>query len=142
MLDNPSPNGVPRDGHDPVTGRFAPGNRVAKGNSIARRMHDLRQTILDATTAEQVAEVWDAVRKLALGGDVSAARLYIEQTIGQPAKAIELSGPDGAALDLPSVVTTIMIALGDEPEARIKVAAAFHQLGRARDELPRLGSGA
>src|SRR5215472_2385489 len=103
MLDNPSPNGVPRDGHDPVTGRFAPGNRVAKGNSIARRMHDLRQTILDATTAEQVAEVWDAVRKLALGGDVSAARLYIEQTIGQPVRAIELSGPDGTALDLPSV---------------------------------------
>jgi hypothetical protein len=53
----------------------------------------------------------------------------------KPSKAVEISGPDGANLDLPTVVSVIMLALGDDQAARPKVASAFRQLGRADEGL-------
>jgi hypothetical protein len=122
-------------------GLFARGNTFATGNPANRRMRELRQALLDCATPEKVREVEASLHELAVGGDVHAARTWLEFCTGKPPQAVELAGPDGESLDLPSVVSTIMIALGDEPEARIKVAAAFHRLGRSRDGLPQLGSG-
>jgi hypothetical protein len=81
--------------------------------------------------------------EMAIGGDVAAAKVWLDHVVGKPVQAVELSGPDGAALDLPAIVSTIMIALGDDPTARVKVAAAFRRLGEtSRDGgLDRVESG-
>jgi hypothetical protein len=36
--------------------------------------------------------------ELALAGDITAARLYLEYCVGRPVQALELSGPDGEKL--------------------------------------------
>jgi hypothetical protein len=121
---SPERNG--RDGR----GLFQSGNQIARGNVGNARMKALRRALLDCATPEKVKEVEASLYGLAIGGDTTAIRIWLDHVVGRPVQSVSLSGPDGAVLDLPSVVSTIMVALGDEPEARIKVAAAFHRLQR------------
>jgi hypothetical protein len=122
-MHEPSTNGRSYDG------RFAPGNQISQGNLGNKRMKELRRALLDSATPEAVREVGEALQEMARGGDVAAAKVWLDHVIGKPVQAVELSGPDGSALDLSTIVGTIMVALGDMPEARVKVAAAFRRLG-------------
>lgn len=117
-------------GRDRMTGRFAPGWKGGPGSGLSRRQYELRKELVEAQTPEYVRAVGKKLLKLALDGDVQAARVWLEYVVGKPTQAVEISGPDGAALDLTSVVSVIMLALGDDQAARVKVAAAFRQLGR------------
>jgi hypothetical protein len=122
-MDEPTPKGRQLDG------RFATGNRISQGNIGNKRMQELRRALLGSTTPEDVQEVGKALLEMAIGGDVAAAKVLLDHVVGKPVQAVELSGPDGVALDLPAIVSTIMIALGDDLTARVKVAAAFRRLG-------------
>jgi hypothetical protein len=122
-----SPNGRQSDG------RFATGNKHSLGHAGNRRQRELRAALIEAATPEKVKAVEEALHELAVGGDVAAAKVWLDHVVGKPVQALEVSGPDGQALDLPAIVSTIMIALGDEPAARIKVAAAFRKLGSSGD---------
>ena len=135
-MNNPSSNGTP-NGRDPVTGYFGKGNNFSRGNAGARRMQELRQAVLDAVTVDQVKAVINKLAEQATSGDVSAARVFLEQVIGKPHQALELSGPAGEALglDMASLTTTILEALADYPEAKILVAAALQRQNNADDEL-------
>ena len=117
-------------------GLFQPGNQIAKGNVGNARMKELRRTLVEAATPEKVKAVEESLHELAVGGDVAAAKVWLDHVVGKPVQALELSGPDGTALDLPAIVATIMVALGDEPAARVKVAAAFRKLGSSADGDP------
>ena len=55
-------------------GYFARGSKLASGNVYAKRMHELRRTILDATDPADVPAVMASLLKLAKGGDVTACR--------------------------------------------------------------------
>jgi hypothetical protein len=50
--------------------------------------------------------------------------------LGRPKESVELSGSDGQPLALSTILQVILTALGDDQAARIKVAAAFHMLGK------------
>jgi hypothetical protein len=117
-----SPNGRQIDG------RFATGNKHSLGHAGNRRQRELRAALIEAATPEKVRAVEEALHELAVGGDVAAAKVWLDHVVGRPVQALELSGPDGQALDLPAIVSTIMVALGDDPAARVKVAAAFRRL--------------
>ena len=121
----PSPNGRLPDG------RFGAGNTISQGNVGNKRMKELRRALLDAVTPEDVQAVAKTLKELAVAGDVPACKVLLDHVIGKPVQALELSGPEGSSLDLTTIVSTIMIALGDDMDARIKVAAAFHRLGEA-----------
>ncbi len=117
-------------------GRFAPGNRVALGNPNNRKMHDLRRALLDSADADAVVRVGNRLRALAEGGDVQAAKLWMEYVIGKPPQAIELSGPDGEPLgvDWVRLQDALMGALSRFPDARVAVAVALRGLADdARD---------
>ena len=117
-------------------GLFQAGNQIAKGHVGNARMRELRRTLVEAATPEKVKAVEESLHELAVGGDVAAAKVWLDHVVGKPVQAVELSGPDGQALDLPAIVATIMVALGDEPAARVKVAAAFRKLGSSADGDP------
>jgi hypothetical protein len=133
MGDDLIPTLIPRDGRD-ETGRFVTGNRAARGNRGRAKMQELRDALLEAGTPARVLEVEAAVREMAIGGDVSAAKLWWSYMVGMPVQAVEVSTPDGGNLNLATVLTTILVALGDDEAARVKVAAAFHKLGRRHQE--------
>jgi hypothetical protein len=109
-------------------GRFAPGNRFATGNPNSRRMHDLRRVLLEAVGDDDIRAVVARLFEQAKGGDVQAAKLVLEYAVGRPAQSVELSGPDGAVLDLGRLGGEVLAALAGYPEARILVAARLRSL--------------
>jgi len=75
------------NGRDPTTGRFSEGNRAAVGNPHAKRVGELRTALLDAVMPEDVQAVAKALVEAAKGGDVAAARVLFERTLGRPVEA-------------------------------------------------------
>jgi hypothetical protein len=118
-------------------GRFAPGHQFAKGNPNARRMYALRKALLDSAGPDDVRRVGKKLLDLAEGGDVAAAKVWLEYTVGKPPQALELSGPDGEPLgvDWPRLQAVLLGALGRYPEAKVAVAVALRGLADdARDD--------
>jgi hypothetical protein len=129
-MNEPGPNGRSPDG------RFALGNQAATGNPINRRMKELRRALLDSTSPEDVKAVGQTLWELATGGDVQAARVWLEFVIGKPPQALEVSGPDGQALGIEVVMTAVLVALAPYPEARLAVAARLKEVGRVPGDDP------
>ena len=100
-MNEPSPNDRTLDG------RFAPGNAISQGNLGNKRMKELRRALLECATEEKVKAVEESLHELAVGGDVAAAKVWLDHVVGKPVQALEVSGPDGQALNLPSIVSTI-----------------------------------
>src|SRR3954463_86045 len=105
-MERASMNGT--DGRDTMTGRFAPGWKGGPGNGLSRRMHQLRKELGDASPPDDVKAVGSKLLELAKGGDVQAAKVWLEYIVGRPAQAVEISGPEGSTLDLTTVVSVIM----------------------------------
>lgn len=80
---------APRDGRD-GNGRFAPGNRLSKGNPHARRVHKLRSVLLKAATPARMKRVALTLLRLAESGDVPAAKLLLQYTIGNPDQRLDV----------------------------------------------------
>ena len=120
-----------------LNGRFAKGNRVGVGNLLAQRTREMRESIFDCVTADQVKAVVKKMGEQAVDdGDVAAARVFLEYTCGKPAQSVELSGADGGPLgiDVASVSRIIMVALAEYPEARFRVASALREVAKANGD--------
>jgi hypothetical protein len=111
-------------------GHFVKGNSVAKGNPQAKRMAELRKAAREAATEEDVQALIRKMGEMGRDGDVPAAKVYLEYTVGKPVQGIELSGADGdpMRLDMANLTTVIMQALNPHPEARYAVAAALRTI--------------
>ncbi len=75
------PNGA--NGRD-ANGRFAKGNPGGPGPAFPRRVAELRAAILDAVTPADVVDVIRALVKAAKGGDVAAAKVFLDRILGTP----------------------------------------------------------
>ncbi len=129
------------DGRDRMTGRFGAGNQIARGNPVNRRMQELRRSLLDCATADDIQDIYRSLMESARAGDTTASRLLLEHLVGKPRESIELSGPDGSSLSLGMVVAAVMSAFPDDPAARVRVAAAFKRVGRIEAEANGDGMG-
>jgi hypothetical protein len=132
------------DGNHRPDGRFAPGNRASRGNPLARRMFQLRRSLLDAADPEAVARVGRKLAALAEAGDVQAAKVWLDYVVGRPAQAVELSGPAGEPLgvDLGGLHAALMATLAPFPEARVRVALALKGLADESRDVDQTGDGA
>lgn len=70
-----------------ASGKFAQGNPGGPGNPHAKRVGELRTALLDAVTPEDMRAVVKALVEAARGGDVAAARVLFERTLGRPVEA-------------------------------------------------------
>ena len=68
-------------------GRFAPGNRLAKGNPFSRRMAQLRSALISAVTEDDLRGIIQALIEKAKKGDVAAAKEVLDRTLGKPQEA-------------------------------------------------------
>jgi hypothetical protein len=127
---------VPTSNGRHVDGRFTPGNAIGKGNPGNRRQRELRAALIEAATPEKVKAVEEALYELAVGGDVAAAKVWLDHVVGKPVQAVELAGPDGQALGMEVVMTAVLAALAPYPEARLAVAARLKGVGRGHDAGP------
>jgi hypothetical protein len=77
----PSTNGA--NGRD-ARGRFAKGNTGGPGNPYAAAAAQFRAAIFAAVTAEDVRAIVKKMVELAKAGDLVAARLIFDRTVGPP----------------------------------------------------------
>jgi hypothetical protein len=132
-MNEPSP-ASPNGRH--VNGRFAPGNQAAVGNPGNTRMKELRRALLECATEEKVKAVEESLHELAVGGDVAAAKVWLDHVVGKPLQAVEVSGPDGQGVGVEVLMTAVLAALAPYPEARLAVAARLKGVGRGHDAGP------
>jgi len=127
------------NGHD-SRGYFTKGNKLGRGNPVAKRSHELRKVLLDTTSAADVERVGRKLYEMALDGDVQAAQVWLSYIVGKPTQAVQVSGPDGKALGVQVIVAAVLKALGPYPEARLAVAGKLAAIEDARD-VPNEGAG-
>lgn len=94
-IDEQQAGGGERKGRD-GRGRFLPGNSGGPGNPFGRRVAALRKTLLDAVTDEQIRDIGLKMIELAQAGDVAAAKLVFQYTLGRPAETVD---PDRVEVD-------------------------------------------
>ena len=91
MAERPISNGASGRDRDHVTGRFAPGNQIARGRThpVSRRVKRLRAELLRAITPRDIREVVEALVGEAKRGNIAAARELLNRALG-PAEAVDL----------------------------------------------------
>lgn len=67
-----------------ASGRFAPGNKLGRGNPFARQAQRLRSALFAAVSEEDLRDVVQALVAQAKQGNVQAAREVLERTLGKP----------------------------------------------------------
>jgi hypothetical protein len=89
---NPSPNPIPvaenANGRD-ANGRFTNGNPGGPGNPYYRRQAHLKRMVLECVTDADVQSVLQVLLGLARSGDLAAIKLFLEYTVGKPAKELD-----------------------------------------------------
>jgi hypothetical protein len=115
--------------HTPA-GKFAPGNRLGRGNPNARRVHELRLQFLDAVHPDTIPALARRLQVQALNGDLDSMKLLLDYTLGKPAQAVALTDADGGPLgfNFHQVTAVVLDALADDPARRIEVAARLMEL--------------
>lgn len=117
------------NGRNRITGHFEKGWKGGPGNPFSKRLHELRQSVIDCTTPEDVKAVIGKLFELAKSGDVQAARVWLEYVIGKPAQSLEISGRGGEPLgtDLARLTAVIETALAPWPEAKFALARSLRE---------------
>jgi hypothetical protein len=117
-------------------GAFAKGNKLATGNPQAKRAGELRKVLRDATTEDDVKNVWKALMVAAVCGDVVAIRLFLEHTVGKPVTPVEVTGAGEAPIqtDITAIVAIIQQEEPD-PDRRLKIARRILSLGQRTVEV-------
>lgn len=78
-MSKPSTNG--QNGRD-AKGRFAPGNVGGPGNPLAARVAKLRAELLSCVTLADMRAIIRKMVELAKAGDIQAAKLVFDRTLG------------------------------------------------------------
>lgn len=132
---------TPQDNGRDARGRFATGNPGGPGNPYGKRCAELRAAVLEAVGPEDLREVVARILDSAKGGDLAAAKLLLERTLGKVPAAPQ-DAPE-AQVDLPHLATTtdtveaanaILAAMGEgrvSPEAAVKMTAVVELARRA-----------
>ena len=79
-------NTIPQDESNGRTanGKFAVGNKLAKGNPYAKKVGILRAELLSAVTIEDIRAVIAKLIEKAKGGDLAAIKEVFDRTLGKP----------------------------------------------------------
>src|SRR5262249_23532145 len=87
-MDTPQAEARPQVRRD-ANGRFAIGNDGGPGNPFARQTAALHSAFLQRATPEDMKAIADKLIEQAKGGNVVAAKLVLQYTIGKPAPAVQ-----------------------------------------------------
>jgi hypothetical protein len=73
-------------------GQFTTGWKGGPGNPFSQRVQTLRAVILNAATKERMQDVVNALIQKAIKGDVAAAKLFLEYTVGSVRQEVAIAG--------------------------------------------------
>lgn len=95
--------------HRDSSGRFRKGNPGGPGNPNITRQSQFKRAVEEATTPEDILRVLQVLKDLALGGDVTAARTWLDRVLGKPTQA---SGAEFDGIELPDISTASGVVEG------------------------------
>lgn len=93
-----------------------PGGRPRK-----RLIDDALEDLLSSNDAQAARDVASALLKRARRGDLRAIQLIAERTQGKPTGAVEISGPDGGALEIDRMTDEELDQRINELMAQLKI---------------------
>jgi len=73
-------------------GRFVKGYAGGPGNPHSKAVNSFRAAILEATTREDMLEIWAVLIENAKAGDLRAIREVFDRVIGKPKESVEIVG--------------------------------------------------
>jgi hypothetical protein len=77
-------------------GRFIPGNKGGPGNPFARKVAELRKTLVNFVTEDDMKHIAFVLKMKAEAGDIDAMKLLCQYVIGKPTEAVD---PDRLDMD-------------------------------------------
>jgi hypothetical protein len=114
--------------------RFQPGNKAAVGHKPNRRSAELKAALMACVTDDDIKDIYRSMLVAAKGGDVAAARLLWDRSMGKETMPVEVSTPDeplngGRILNVlaDACVAELAAEIGED-RAKVAVAAAFDRL--------------
>jgi hypothetical protein len=125
-------------------GRLLPGAKIGLGNSGQRHRAEIRRTLIDAETPEDVRRVGQWLLELAHSPRVGvrtrlrASKVWLEYVIGRPPKAADVAGPydrDDPEINVDDIMATVVEVLNRVPngaEIKLALAEALERLSEAR----------
>ena len=106
-------------------GQFAKGNKLGKGNPFARQLNQFRAAIYASATAADVDAVIKVLLREAKGGNVAAAREFLDRLVGKSIDSTPQAG-NNMVVNLLQANERDRILLSD-PRAR-KIAGDWQAL--------------
>ncbi len=89
-------------------GKFAPGNKLGKGNPFAKRQAEYRKAFQEAVSLEQIKAIAEKIATQASEGDVLSARFVADYTLGKPVPMVEAE--DGSGQMVPGSLVINLVA--------------------------------
>lgn len=80
-------------------------NHSTKSKGFDKRKNRFRKAIDEAFTGEEVVKLLRTCLSEGNAGDMQAAKVFLEYTVGKPKQEVEVSNPDGIKLSLSDLVT-------------------------------------
>jgi hypothetical protein len=77
-------------------GRFTKGNKGGPGNPFARKVAELRKTLVNFVTEDDMKHIAFVLKERAMGGELAAIKLLFQYILGKPNEAVD---PDRLDLD-------------------------------------------
>ncbi len=74
------------------SGRFVKGSAGGPGNPHSKAVNTFRSAILEATTREDMLEIWAVLIENAKSGDLRSIREVFDRIIGKPKESVEIVG--------------------------------------------------
>ena len=96
-MSNPTPNGSNGRGPD---GRFLAGNPGGPGNPHAKKVAQLKSALLRAVSTRDLRAIIKKLIEQATAGDVQAAKVVLEWSVGKPKQDICVEANVAPTLDL------------------------------------------
>lgn len=83
------------EGQDPITGRFAPGNKLQSrtwtAQAMQKRMKKLKNALMNAATPDDIHTIARRVIGMAKKGNIRAAEFVYDRIFGKPVNTVELT---------------------------------------------------
>jgi len=84
------------------------GGNSTKSKGVDKRKNEYRQALETASTVEEVVQVIEKLKRVALAkGDVQAIKLFLEYYLGKPKDSLEIEGNINGGLDFNELIAII-----------------------------------
>ena len=125
MIDIPTNSAS--DGRD-NKGRFAPGNRIGKGNPLGGRVQKLRVMLHEALTDTDFQEICEKLIEMAKGGDLVAIRELFDRLLGKSSSEVLLrTAVEEKQNEILNTIVDILIANVKDHETSSAIGEALQE---------------